>query len=226
MRRPEPSARVARAFASVLLGASDARCREGTQPAPRAVSPSGARRGSADERRESAGDPPGASGQHSSRFRVRRPSDHRERGRRNRKRAWCWREGTSILARNGDRAHAREPHARNGRSRATRRAAAASGAGRGVHSKKRASLATRQATRSDIPRPTVGTAPSTGRPQRVPALTPRASSTRIARSTLGGPWHCRGCAHPVASHRRPVSKAGSLPTGPGQSARTAEAHPE
>jgi len=44
-----------------------------------------------------------------------------------------WREGTSILARNGDRAHAREPHARNGRSRATRRAAAASGAGRDVH---------------------------------------------------------------------------------------------
>jgi hypothetical protein len=41
-------------------------------------------------------------------------------------------EGTCILARNGDRAHAREPQARNGRSRATRRAAAASGAGRYV----------------------------------------------------------------------------------------------
>ena len=41
--------------------------------------------------------------------------------------------GTSILARNGRGRCGERPHARNGRSRATWRAAVASGAGRNVH---------------------------------------------------------------------------------------------
>ncbi|WP_266081539.1 hypothetical protein [Haladaptatus caseinilyticus] len=49
------SCALACAFASVPLGAKRARVFEGTQPAPR-------------------GDPPGASVQHTSRFRVRRPA--------------------------------------------------------------------------------------------------------------------------------------------------------
>ena len=61
------------------------------------------------------GDPPGASGQHTSRFRVRRRP---EGARRNRKRAWCWRRGHmhfSPAAR-----PLRRQAARNGQSRAKR----------------------------------------------------------------------------------------------------------
>ena len=43
--------------------------------------------------------------------------------------------------------------------------------------------------------------------------TPRASSVRVSHSARGGPWHCQGCSHPVASHRAPISKERSLPTG-------------
>jgi len=54
---------LARAFASALPGASESAPEEVTHPAPRAVLPSAARQGPEDERSESSGEPPGASGQ-------------------------------------------------------------------------------------------------------------------------------------------------------------------
>ena len=130
------------------------------QPAPRAVLPSVARQGLKDERRESSSDPPGASGQRDMPARVRpglrvrvQRDCRRERapryGARQRRRHQALErespretqptgipagaEGTCTLARNGCGRCGERPHARNGRSRATRKAAAASGAGRDVH---------------------------------------------------------------------------------------------
>jgi hypothetical protein len=45
--------------------------------------------------------------------------------------------------------------------------------------------------------------------------TPRGSSVGVPDSPPGVPWWCHSHSHPVASHRPPVSKAGSLPTGRG-----------
>jgi len=45
--------------------------------------------------------------------------------------------------------------------------------------------------------------------------TPQASSVRVSDSASGVLWQCHNCTRPVASHRLPVSKTGSLPTGQG-----------
>ena len=45
--------------------------------------------------------------------------------------------------------------------------------------------------------------------------TPQASSVRVSNSACGVLWRCHNRSYPVASHRLPVSKAGSLPTGQG-----------
>lgn len=42
---------------------------------------------------------------------------------------------------------------------------------------------------------------------------PRASSVRFSDSSLGGLWRCHRRSRPVASHRVPISKERSLPTG-------------
>ncbi len=58
--------------------------------------------------------------------------------------------------------------------------------------------------------------PSMGNPACYPrgfSPTPRASSVRVSHSARGGLWHCQECSHPAVSHRVPVSKERSLPTG-------------